>query len=81
MPLIRYVAMLVVTRKVGERIVIGDQVTVTVVRIAGGVVRIGVDAPAEFTVVRRELLDAQAAERLGLADTQPDAKPSQGPRS
>lgn len=81
MPLIRYVAMLVVTRKVGERIVIGDQVTVTVVRIAGGVVRIGVDAPAEFSVVRRELLDSQAAERLSASESPPGPQPTQGPRS
>ena len=47
--------MLVMTRKVGERIVIGDNVTITVVRIAGGMVRIGIDAPPEYTVVRREL--------------------------
>ena len=47
--------MLVMTRKVGERIVIGDNVTVTVVRITGGLVRIGIEAPPEFTVVRREL--------------------------
>lgn len=48
--------MLVVTRKVGERIVIGENVTVTVVRIASGMVRIGVEAPADYTIVRRELL-------------------------
>ena len=47
--------MLVMTRKVGERIVIGDNVTVTVVRIAGGLVRIGIEAPPDYTVVRREL--------------------------
>jgi carbon storage regulator len=47
--------MLVMTRKVGERIVIGDNVTVTVVRIAGGLVRIGIEAPPEYIVVRREL--------------------------
>lgn len=74
--------MLVVTRKVGERIVIGDQVTVTVVRIAGGVVRIGVDAPPEFAVVRRELLDSQAANaaggspNVGGADSSPPPGPS-----
>ncbi|MFM8251725.1 MAG: carbon storage regulator [Planctomycetota bacterium] len=50
--------MLVVTRKVGEQIVIGDHVTVTVVRIAGGAVRIGIEAPKEYSVMRRELLEA-----------------------
>lgn len=52
--------MLVVTRKVGEQIVIGDRVTVTVVRIAGGMVRIGIEAPKEYSVMRRELLDVKA---------------------
>ncbi len=48
-------AMLVLSRKVGERILIGDNVTVTVVRIAPGVVRIGVEAPDNMTIVREEL--------------------------
>ncbi len=50
-------AMLVLSRKVGERILIGDNVTVTVVRIAPGVVRIGVEAPDNMTIVREELKD------------------------
>jgi len=45
------------TRKVGERIMIGDNVVVTVVKIANGLVRIGVEAPASHVIVRRELLD------------------------
>ena len=47
--------MLVLSRKVGERILIGDQVAVTVVRISGSVVRIGIEAPNNLTVVREEL--------------------------
>ncbi len=47
--------MLVLTRRVGERILIGDQVEVTVVRIGSGVVRIGVNAPAEMSVMRPEI--------------------------
>lgn len=47
--------MLVLSRKVGERILIGDGITVTVVRITGGGVRIGIEAPAELPVVREEL--------------------------
>ena len=47
--------MLVLSRKVGERIWIGDQISVTVVRISGGGVRIGIEAPAELPVVREEL--------------------------
>ena len=47
--------MLVLSRKVGERLWIGDEISITVVKITGGGVRIGVEAPAELPVVREEL--------------------------
>ncbi len=47
--------MLVLSRRANERIQIGEEITVTVVRIAEGVVRIGIEAPGHVTVVRREL--------------------------
>ncbi len=47
--------MLVLSRKVGEKIWIGEQIAITVVRISGGGVRIGIDAPPELPVVREEL--------------------------
>lgn len=47
--------MLVLSRKVGERILIGDQITVTVVRVTGGGVRLGIEAPSEMAVIREEL--------------------------
>ncbi len=47
--------MLVLSRKVGERIRIGDSVTITVVRVTGGGVRLGIEAPSELPVVREEL--------------------------
>ena len=47
--------MLVLSRKVGERIWIGEDISVTVVRITGGGVRIGIEAPTEMAVVREEL--------------------------
>ena len=47
--------MLVLSRKIGERILIGENISVTVVRIAGGAVRIGVEAPPELSVIREEL--------------------------
>ena len=53
--------MLVLSRKVGERILIGDQVAVTVVRISGSVVRIGIEAPDDLSVVREELKDRREA--------------------
>ena len=47
--------MLVLSRKVGERILVGDKISVTVVRVAGGGVRLGIEAPDDLPVVREEL--------------------------
>lgn len=49
--------MLVLTRKLMEKLYIGDDVCVTVVRLEGGQVRLGIEAPREISVVRAELLD------------------------
>lgn len=50
--------MLVLSRKVGEEIVVGDGVRVVIVGISGRVVRIGVDAPKDVRVLRKELWEA-----------------------
>ena len=47
--------MLVLTRKIGEGIVIGDDVTITVVEMKGGNVRIGIDAPRSKKIYRQEI--------------------------
>ncbi|MCA9106522.1 MAG: carbon storage regulator [Planctomycetales bacterium] len=47
--------MLVLSRKVGERILIGNNIAVTVVRLASGGVRLGIEAPPDMPVVREEL--------------------------
>ncbi|NIL98768.1 MAG: hypothetical protein GTO53_12620 [Planctomycetales bacterium] len=47
--------MLVLSRKVGERILIGDKIAVTVVRIGQGGVRLGIEAPNDLEVIREEL--------------------------
>lgn len=47
--------MLVLSRKVGEKIVIGDDVTVVVGRVSGNRVSIGIDAPEDVKVIRGEL--------------------------
>lgn len=49
--------MLVVSRKAGERILIGDKIVLTVVKVGNGGVRIGIDAPREMAVVREELAE------------------------
>lgn len=48
--------MLVLTRKIGEKIHIGDNVILTVVEIDRGKVRIGIEAPRDIIVMREELL-------------------------
>ena len=50
--------MLVLNRKVGERIVIGDEIVITVVAIHGQQVRLGIEAPPDVSVWRQELLGA-----------------------
>ena len=48
--------MLVLTRKLGERIVIDDRITVTVLEVQGNRIRLGIEAPKEIPVMREELV-------------------------
>jgi carbon storage regulator len=50
--------MLVLSRKRDERIVIGDNIVITVVEVRGDKVRLGIEAPTEVPVHRQEVLDA-----------------------
>ena len=67
--------MLVLSRKTGERIRIGDSVTITVVRITGGGVRLGIEAPQHLPVVREEVYQRSLAASDSI-DTDPTSKPS-----
>lgn len=67
--------MLVLSRKVGDSIVIGegpDQVTVTVLEVRGDVVRVGIDAPRSVAVHRAELLAELADANTTAASPSPD---------
>ncbi len=50
--------MLVLSRKRDERIVIGDNIVITVVEVRGDKVRLGIEAPSEVPVHRQEVLEA-----------------------
>lgn len=63
--------MLILTRRVGESLMIGDDVTITVLGVKGNQVRIGVDAPKEVAVHREEILNRIEA-AIGSA-AEPDA--------
>jgi len=49
--------MLVLTRKVDESIIIGDNIVVKVVSIENGVVKLGIEAPKEIAIIRNELIE------------------------
>ena len=57
--------MLVLSRKVGERILLGDKIRITVVRVSGGGVRLGIEAPSDIAVVREEVIKASEAAIAG----------------
>jgi carbon storage regulator len=56
--------MLVLSRKLSERILIGDDIAVTVVRITPHTVRIAIDAPKSVLIVREELVSDSAQQPL-----------------
>ena len=56
--------MLVLSRKVGERVLLGDDIRITIVRVSGGGVRLGIEAPSDIPVVREEVADAKAVAKV-----------------
>lgn len=68
--------MLVLTRKLMERLYIGDDVCITVVRLEGGQVRLGIEAPREVAVVRAELVP----DRTSIQPPRLDSSPTEAVR-
>jgi carbon storage regulator len=58
--------MLILTRRVGEKLIIGEDVTVTVLGVKGNQVRVGINAPRDITVNREEIYQRIMKEREGL---------------
>ena len=63
--------MLILSRKTNEKIMIGDDISVSIIEIRGDQVRIGVDAPKSVKVFRKEVFDAIMAENKAAAQSVP----------
>jgi carbon storage regulator len=71
--------MLILTRRVGESVVIGEDVTVTVLGVKGNQVRIGINAPKTVSVHREEIFERIKSGR-GPGDGASSDEPSSAPR-
>ncbi len=60
--------MLVLTRKIGQEIIIGDKIRITITQVKGDRVRIGIDAPSDISVDRQEIHERRRefAELVGI---------------
>jgi carbon storage regulator len=70
--------MLILSRKINEKIMIGDDISVTVIEIRGDQIRIGVDAPKQVKVYRQEVFDLVKAENQAAADAEMARLPQLG---
>jgi carbon storage regulator len=71
--------MLILTRRAGERVVIGEDVLVTVMEVSGQTVRLGIAAPQGVPIYREEIWLAVKEENRAAAEAAADALPAQGP--
>ena len=64
--------MLIITRRAGERIMVGDDVVVEIMEIVGNSVRVGIRAPRSVPVYREEIWEAVKAENQAAVDAAPE---------
>lgn len=69
--------MLILTRRVGETVMIGDEITVTVLGVKGNQVRVGIDAPRSISVHREEIYQRIQQEKNGNSAPDEPEKPAQ----
>lgn len=60
--------MLILTRKLGERITIGDDITITLLEIKGNQAKLGIEAPINIAIHRQEIYEKIRAENLRSSD-------------
>jgi carbon storage regulator len=65
--------MLVLTRRKGERLLIGDDIEITVIEVKGDGVRIGVEAPKGVRILRQEVVAAVSEANLAASQSGPEA--------
>mgnify|MGYP001325869406 CR=1 FL=1 len=70
--------MLVLTRKLNQSIVIGDEIEVVVLEVRGEQVRLGIKAPKNVTVHRKEVYDQIREENVSASDVDPSDVPDLG---
>jgi len=63
--------MLILSRKINEKVVIGDDITVSIIEVRGDQVRIGIDAPKKVKVFRQEVFDAIREENRAASVSAP----------
>jgi len=59
---------LVLSRKIGESILLGDKISITVMEVSKGVIRLGIDAPKEMLILRKELEEIVKSTNIKAAD-------------
>ncbi len=73
--------MLYLTRKIGESVIINDNVEVTVVEVRGKSIKLGFTFPPDVTVLRREIFERIQEENRAAAQTGPDGLPPAAPKA